>query len=362
MKNATVVMLLDNPFLSDSRVEKEADSLIYSGFEVIVYCVSDDQLPAEENRNGIVIKRILNLFFQKPFGKNYSTQLTLFSNQISKESFDILHCHDFMLMPLAAAIKKQKPRIFFTYDSHEYLAGWPYYKEIPNLINRSKGYLVWMRMLQNEKKATKAINALLAPSAAIAKALQARIKLGFSGISVRNIPESKMIDSTISLKETLKISKDRKLIVHSGSIYMPPKFIEQLISFVNTSENLSLVFIGNRPIHSDLKQRYKTIHHIYFVDYQPNILLDQLHHFFPASTICQCYSFHSSPIIFSTAFGTASSASLLKPSMNLFVLLTSTPYIMISGIFIPSFSPVFRTVKRSISCTEHFIVCLSFSL
>ena len=64
MKNATVVMLLDNTFLSDSRVEKEADSLIYSGFEVIVYCVSDDQLPAEENRNGIVIKRILNLFFQ----------------------------------------------------------------------------------------------------------------------------------------------------------------------------------------------------------------------------------------------------------------------------------------------------------
>jgi glycosyltransferase involved in cell wall biosynthesis len=276
MRNTTVVMLLDNPFLSDSRVEKEADSLINSGFEVIVYCVSDDQLPAEENRNGIVIKRILNLFFQKPFGKNYSTQLTQFSNEILKESFDILHCHDFMLMPLAAAIKKQKPRIFFTYDSHEYLAGWPYYKEIPNLINRSKGYLVWMRMLQNEKKAAKSINALLAPSAAIAKALQERFKLRFSGISVRNIPESKMIDSTISLRETLKISQDRKLIVHSGSIYMPQNFIEQLIGFVNTSANLSLVFIGNRPIHMELKQRYKAIHHIYFVDYQPNILLDQL--------------------------------------------------------------------------------------
>ena len=90
MKNATVVMLLDNPFISDSRVEKEADSLINSGFEVLIYCISDDHLPAEENRNGIIIKRILNLFFQKPFGQNYSAQLTLFSNEISKESFDIL--------------------------------------------------------------------------------------------------------------------------------------------------------------------------------------------------------------------------------------------------------------------------------
>lgn len=276
MKNATVVMLLDNSFIFDSRVEKEAVSLINSGFKVVVYCVSDENLPSEENRNVILIRRTLNQFFLKPFAKDYSYQLTIFSNEILKESFDILHCHDFMLMPLAAAIKKQKPRIFFTYDSHEYLAGWPYYKEIPNLINRSKGYLVWLRMLQNEKKAANSINALLTPSTAIANALQTRFKLGFLGISVRNIPESKIINTNISLREILNISQDRRLIVHSGSIYMPPKFIEQLIRFVNTSANLSLVFIGNRPIHIELKQRHKAIHHIYFVNYQPNILLDQL--------------------------------------------------------------------------------------
>ena len=277
MKNTTIVaMLLDNPFISDSRVEKEAVSFINSGFKVIVYCVSDKNLPSEETRNGIVIKRILSLFFQKPFGKNYSEQLKLFSNNILQVSFDILHCHDYMLMPLAALIKQQKPRIFLTYDSHEYLIGWPYYKEIPGLVNRLKGYLVWRKMLQNEKNASKSINALLTSSTAIATVLKNRFRLPFKGISVRNIPESKIMDPTISLRETLKISDDRKLLVHSGSIYMPPKFIEQLIRLINNSINLSLVFIGNRPIHSNLKEKYREIHHIYFVDYQTNLLLDQL--------------------------------------------------------------------------------------
>ena len=63
----TVVMLLDNPLISDSRVEKEAVSFINSGFNVIVYCVSDKNLPSEETRNGIAIKRILSTFFSKAF-------------------------------------------------------------------------------------------------------------------------------------------------------------------------------------------------------------------------------------------------------------------------------------------------------
>ena len=51
MKNTTtVVMLLDNPLISDSRVEKEAVSFINSGFNVIVYCVSDKNLPLEETQ------------------------------------------------------------------------------------------------------------------------------------------------------------------------------------------------------------------------------------------------------------------------------------------------------------------------
>lgn len=277
MKNTTtLVMLLDNPLISDSRVEKEAISFINSGFNVIVYCVSDKNLPLEETRNGIAIKRILSPFFQKPFGKNYNEELKLFANKILQVSFDILHCHDYMLMPLAALIKQKEPRIFLTYDSHEYLIGWPYYKEIPSLVNRLKGYLVWRRMLQNEKNASKSINALLTSSTAISAALKKRFKLPFDGISVRNIPESKKIDPTISLREMLKISNNRKLLVHSGSVYMPLKFIEQLIGLINNSINLSLVFIGNRSIHGELKEEYREAQHIYFIDYQPNLLLDQL--------------------------------------------------------------------------------------
>ena len=44
-----VVMLLDNPFLSDVRVYKEATALIEQDVFVTVLCTIDDALPEKKN-------------------------------------------------------------------------------------------------------------------------------------------------------------------------------------------------------------------------------------------------------------------------------------------------------------------------
>ena len=61
-----VLMLLDNPFISDARVEKEALSLIEFGVEVTVACTKEENLPNNENRNGITIFRCFSDFFNSP--------------------------------------------------------------------------------------------------------------------------------------------------------------------------------------------------------------------------------------------------------------------------------------------------------
>ena len=47
-----VLMLLDNPFVSDVRVDKEAASLSKYGASVTVACSMENDLPYKEIRNG----------------------------------------------------------------------------------------------------------------------------------------------------------------------------------------------------------------------------------------------------------------------------------------------------------------------
>ena len=36
-----IVMLLDNPYTNDGRVEREAETLAAAGYKVLLFCVSD---------------------------------------------------------------------------------------------------------------------------------------------------------------------------------------------------------------------------------------------------------------------------------------------------------------------------------
>ena len=51
-----VVMLLDNPLISDMRVEKEAQSLVQAGLSVMIVCRTSTDVPERENRHGIEIE------------------------------------------------------------------------------------------------------------------------------------------------------------------------------------------------------------------------------------------------------------------------------------------------------------------
>ncbi|MCW7755282.1 glycosyltransferase [Desulfobotulus sp. H1] len=53
-----VCMFVFNNFTNDSRVEKEAETLVGEGYEVTVFAVLDKQTKALEERNGIKIRRV----------------------------------------------------------------------------------------------------------------------------------------------------------------------------------------------------------------------------------------------------------------------------------------------------------------
>ncbi len=127
-------MLLENEFPPDDRVEKEALSLINSGYEVHLACYSrNDNFLKEENYKGIYIHRqkiswlmhkfsaaILILPFYFWFWGKFTRNLQ------KKFSYKAIHVHDLPLSKVGYYLKK-KHKLKLICDQHEFYSNWIVY-------------------------------------------------------------------------------------------------------------------------------------------------------------------------------------------------------------------------------------------
>jgi glycosyltransferase involved in cell wall biosynthesis len=275
-------MLLDNPLRSDQRVEKEARSLAERGLKVVIIASDEDtELPAMEERGNVSILRMLSPMFKHPLRRGYRSWMEEQAKLLAEWNVRVLHCHDFQLLPLACAIKTKNPGLFLMYDSHEYLAGWPYYKEIPSWWNRFKGLLVWRKFLSGERRAARYLNAMCCPSKDIADHQKKRLALPFAPLVIRNIPnDPKPTTEETGLREALGISNDVFLLVHAGNIHQRDRDLDRLVDCVLKAENTALLFLGNRPRFESVKRHYSTRKDcsgkVFFGSYVPDRLIHDL--------------------------------------------------------------------------------------
>jgi len=116
-----VCMVVGNPFVNDSQVLKEAQSLSRNGYSVTVYALSGEGLPVLEDKEGFLIKRLpirnyspIHIKFWRAYTQFYSAYKQLF-----KEKADVYHAHDadtLLICYLAAGKNNAK----LVYDFHEY--------------------------------------------------------------------------------------------------------------------------------------------------------------------------------------------------------------------------------------------------
>jgi glycosyltransferase involved in cell wall biosynthesis len=123
-----ILMLLENEFLRDSRVEKEVETLYKSNHEVIVAAISKSGLPFIEKReNCIIFRKRISKFILKsgvgalkfPFYFNFWRKYL--KGILSNHEFDAIHVHDLPLCRIGTEIKK-KYNIKLVIDLHE---NWP---------------------------------------------------------------------------------------------------------------------------------------------------------------------------------------------------------------------------------------------
>jgi glycosyltransferase involved in cell wall biosynthesis len=122
-------MLLENPFPTDIRVQKEADVLKQVGYDVILLCPSRDGEPLYEEFQGIKICRFNADYPKELFRKKITLgyrALTfrnlLWAKAIMKivegRKIDVLHVHDLLLVATAVSVKR-KTGIPIVADLHE---------------------------------------------------------------------------------------------------------------------------------------------------------------------------------------------------------------------------------------------------
>lgn len=268
-------MLLDNTFRSDARVEKEIHTLLSAGYNIKVACYKNENLPVNECRNGYDIKRIIDgTVVQSPYRKGYNIYIDTIVNQLLVMQYLIVHCHDFYMLHIGAAMKQKNPDIRLIYDSHEFLSGWPFYKNANTTLNKFKGYLVWRKLVAQEKFNIKHADFVLTITDSIAQ------KLNEYGL--KNAPYVVGNYTFKSKHEKLKgnenyfhkkydLDKDIVVLIHSGTIYKSNKQLKVLFDSLRKIQNTVLIFVGNRKrfyeVQKLVKESEKYSNFVFFHDY-----------------------------------------------------------------------------------------------
>lgn len=261
-------MLLDNPLKSDSRVEKEAISLIKEGHQVKILATQSKSLERSELRNQYKIERVLNPNFGSPFSKNYKKCVEENVALILNEDFDVLHCHDYHMLHIGTKANETLNKVL-VYDAHEYLEGWQIHKTSKGILNQLKGYLVWKREIAKEKQNLKKTDYIVTITTSIANKL--KNKSNAKSVTIlRNIPNKIQPEKgNRYFHEKFNLPKEEVVIIYFGTIFFTDQFYHELVTLVAAKPNLSLVISGDTKRHEDLKDLTKKHNYkdVYFHTY-----------------------------------------------------------------------------------------------
>ena len=275
-----IAMLLDNPFVMDSRVFREAKTLAAAGYHLTIYAVKRNDLPEFEFKDGIRIRRIFN---NSIFNlKNILSRIE-YAKLISKEQFDILHCHDQLMLYMGAMIKRRRPDIQLIYDSHELFHSWPInYSSKANNWIRLKSDVVRKAEVQRELNSSPAIDNLITVSKSIGDDLKKYFQLKNEPLIIRNMAEyEEAHEMKSSLRSELKIENGVRIVLNfSLYIYWKSRNIEAAIEQFANKPGVALVFIcgegGNKKAIMQWVEEKKYSNIYFHTAVKPEAIVDTL--------------------------------------------------------------------------------------
>jgi len=267
-----VFMLLDNPFRSDQRVEREAKALHQHGWEVHILAMSEPHLPHRVDTGTWTVERSIPGSIDSPLSRRYFADRARFASKLIADGVRRIHAHDHRCLDLAVAAKEQDPSITIIYDAHEYLAGWPLYKESKARSNRIKGWVVWRWSVRRERRNLSHCEAIITVSRSLCEEMHQRFQLKAMPVLLRNVPEMPTSIASSDLRRKFGIPPQARLVVHSGNIYHSDARIAMLLRSCMALEGTYLLLICNALNRNKVQDVMDRTHihtngHVLFMDY-----------------------------------------------------------------------------------------------
>jgi glycosyltransferase involved in cell wall biosynthesis len=293
-------MLLEVPFPTDIRIQKEADALINAGHNVTLLCPSRDGESKFEEFKDIVIYRFNGedpgAYFRRKIALGYRAltfRNLLWSKAITEiaetREIDVLHVHDLLLVATALSVKR-KTGIPVVADLHEN------YPELLR-IRFSRSQLNWKdRMLvgadrwaKHERSVLKYVDQIIV---VVEEARERLISLGISPrkISIVSNTEDPKFWATHKIdNEILSRYRDKFVISYIGGVgtHRGLDVAIKAISFIkNKRSDLKLVVVGSQGLYGEeLEKSAQELGVSANVDFIPRLPIEEVRSYFESCHI-----------------------------------------------------------------------------
>lgn len=268
-KNKKVLFILRNHFTNDSRVLKEATTLISAGYDVTIRCLWDQKLKKLELINNIKIERITYSQQQtkKYFAKKIIKILEYTYHVIKNSSqFSIIHCHDLDTLPIGVIIKwisfgSKK----LVYDAHEY----------ETERHHISGFLKFASKI-TERFFIRFADSVINVSEGIAEEYVRLYNITKPKLILNCPLYRKTVPSQDIFRKKFGIKKDQIIFLYQGGLGVNRGIEETLETFIKLNDpNKVIVFMGYGPLEKSIKEAAKKYDHIFYHNaVTPNVLLD----------------------------------------------------------------------------------------
>jgi glycosyltransferase involved in cell wall biosynthesis len=244
-----VAMLVRNRYTHDSRVEKEASTLVEAGYRVTIVADAADGLPAREWRDGAEVIRVA-----RTGPRIRGVRLVLHDLKLARLLRSlrpaVLHAHDSnALVPVAIAAGRL--RVPFVYDAHDLWLGRPR-RERSRLYHAIGG--LYYRAV--ERLAIPRAAATLTVSPPIARHLERRYRID----RVDLVPNYPALDSPPAprplgeLRGAEAVDPRRPIALYLGGL-MAGRGLEELVDAVASVPDLQLVLLGDGVLEQPIRRR-----------------------------------------------------------------------------------------------------------
>lgn len=264
-----VCIIVDNPFLTDSRVERQVAAFGAAGCEVLVVCSRHKSDAArEEIRGSVRIKRQGGTGRHRPV-RSWVADLLLYGGSGPKglfdcakgESFDLIYANDLNTLEAAFRLSRLK-KVPLVYDAHEiYLAQYrgqrsrrsPDLNWKGNLVRSIIRRYVYTRRALIERLLLRKVDLFITVNPLIEDYYRRRYRLE-NTVSILNVPSRSLLDRpSVGLRRKLGIGPDERIVAYHGGLAKSRRVMDLARAAALLPDDIHVLLIGNGDAWDDLQ-------------------------------------------------------------------------------------------------------------